>query len=89
MAERGAQPGNTNATKNRPFAQAINTALAQGDGTKLRAIAEKLIDMAASGDLGAIKEFADRADGKAMQAIEASGPGGGPIILAQPHDEAL
>lgn len=75
----GAPLGNKNATKNKPFAEAINRAIAQDDGKRLREIAEKLLTMAADGEIQAIKELADRTDGKAMQAIEASGPDGGPI----------
>lgn len=77
----GAPLGNRNATKNKPFADAINRAIAQDDGKRLRDIAEKLLTMAAGGEIQAIKELADRTDGKAMQAIEASGPEGGPIQL--------
>lgn len=78
MAERGGQPGNDNAGKNRPFAEAIRRAIAQEDGKRLREIAERLISMAASGDISAIKEFADRADGKAIQAI--AGHDGGALF---------
>lgn len=73
--------GNRNATKNKPFAEAINRAIAQDDGVRLRAIAEKLLSMAAEGEIQAIKELADRTDGKAMQAVEASGPNGGAIQI--------
>lgn len=69
----GAPIGNKNNTKNRPFAEAINRALAQDDGKRLRQIAEKLLTMAADGDIQAIKEFADRADGKALQSVDISG----------------
>jgi hypothetical protein len=64
--------GNKNATKNKPFAEAINRAIAQDDGKRLRAIAEALLTKAADGDISAIKEFADRVDGKVMQAVEAN-----------------
>lgn len=77
----GAPVGNKNATKNKPFAEALNRAIAQDDGVRLRAIAEKLMTMAADGDIQAIKELADRSDGKAMQAVEASGPNGGAIQI--------
>jgi hypothetical protein len=68
----GAPTGNVNAMRNRPFAEAINRAIAQDDGARLRAIAEALLTKAADGDMSAIREFADRIDGKAHQAIEAS-----------------
>lgn len=68
----GAAKGNVNAMRNRPFAEAINRAIAQDDGARLRAIAEALLNKASEGDMAAIREFADRIDGKAHQAIEAS-----------------
>lgn len=67
---KGGQPGNKNAVKNRPFADAINKALAQDDGKRLRKIAEALLTKASEGDVTAIKEFADRVDGKVIQGIE-------------------
>jgi hypothetical protein len=67
---KGGQPGNKNAVKNRPFADAINKAIAQDDGKRLRKIAEALLTKASEGDVTAIKEFADRVDGKVIQGIE-------------------
>lgn len=48
---------------------AINEASAVEGKPKLRQIAEKLVDKAIEGDLQAIKEIADRLDGKPAQAI--------------------
>lgn len=66
--------------KERSFANmlniAINEATEQG-GTKLRAVADALVTKAMGGDVAAIKEIADRLDGKSTQPI--SGPNGGPI----------
>jgi hypothetical protein len=42
-------------------------------GTRLRALAEKLISLAEAGDLGAIREIADRLEGKPRQSMEHSG----------------
>jgi len=74
MAERGGQPGNNNAAKNKPFAEAIERALKKRSkiegAADLLTIAEKLIDMAADGDIQAVKEIADRTDGKAKQQID-------------------
>lgn len=67
-----APKGNVNALRNRPFAEAINRAIAQDDGQRLRAIAEALLTKAADGDISAIREFADRVDGKVIQGIEAA-----------------
>jgi hypothetical protein len=71
-----APKGNVNALKNRPFAEAINRAIAQDDGHRLRAIAEALLTKAADGDIGAIREFADRVDGKVIQGIAGQGENG-------------
>ncbi len=70
---KGGQPGNSNAVKNKPFADAIERALKKGGKKgrkKLDDIVEKLIEMGLAGDLGAIKEIADRQDGKAKQSAE-------------------
>lgn len=48
---------------------AISEASKDGTGTKLRKVAEKLVDVALEGDVSAIKEIADRLDGKVAQAI--------------------
>jgi hypothetical protein len=79
MAERGAPEGNKNASKNKPWAEAVNRALLAEDGKKLRALADKLIDRALEGDVAALKEVGDRMDGKPAQAI--TGVDGGPVIV--------
>lgn len=66
----GAPVGNKNATKNKPWADALNRAIVQSDGAKLRAIADRLIEKAAEGDIQAIKELGDRLDGKAIQTTD-------------------
>lgn len=49
---------------------AIKEAVADGsDKTKLRAVADALVDKAISGDVAAIKEIAERLDGKVPQAV--------------------
>jgi len=76
----GAPLGNQNAVKeNRRWAEALNRAIAQDDGKRLRTAAENLLNQAAAGEPWAIREIADRLDGKPKQQIEASGPDGGPI----------
>lgn len=55
---------------------AINEAIVDDQGVskpKLRAVAEMLVTKALEGDMAAIKEVADRLDGKAAQAVELSG----------------
>ena len=57
--------------RQRPFADALRMEIRAGnDPRHLRAIARKLIEMAEGGDLQAIKEVADRLDGKCAQTIE-------------------
>ena len=68
----GAPLGNKNATKNRPWSEAINRVLLAEDGKKLRALAEKIVKLAEEGDVVALKEVGDRVDGKALSALELS-----------------
>lgn len=56
---------------------AINEAIVDDDGVakpKLRAVAEMLVTKALEGDMAAIREVADRLDGKAAQAVEVTTP---------------
>lgn len=75
----GAPLGNKNATKNRPIAEVLQRVLLANDSEKLRKFAESLVDRAIAKDTAAAKEILDRIDGKVLQAIEHSGPDGGPI----------
>lgn len=61
--------------KARPFRDALNMAIADAgeDQKALRKIATALLEKAASGDVQAIKEVADRLDGKVPQAIVGDG----------------
>lgn len=66
----GRPPGSQN--KDKPFATALRmelAALEDGDPRSLRGLARKLLSSAADGDntLAAIKEIADRLDGKPAQ----------------------
>lgn len=73
----GAPIGNKNASKgNRLFADTLRRVLLADDSTKLRSLAEKLVDRALEGDVSALKEVADRMDGKSKQQTEISGPDG-------------
>lgn len=65
--------------KEKSFANMLNIAIKQAteDGRdKLRAVADALLDKAMSGDVQAIKEVADRLDGKVAQAIVGDEEGG-------------
>lgn len=70
MAKRGAPFGNQNPT--RPFASALKHAIAKAgtDREALIAIADVLLEKAMGGDLQAIREVADRLDGKPAQSTD-------------------
>lgn len=58
--------------KEKSFANMLNIAIreAHGEGKdKLRRVAEVLVEKAITGDIQAIKEVADRLDGKVPQAV--------------------
>ena len=61
--------------KTRPFYDALNMEIkaAGKDHKKLRKIAKKLLDEAEKGELSAIREVADRLDGKPTQGVDHSG----------------
>jgi hypothetical protein len=62
-------------SKERPFREALRMQLAAAgeDHKALRDIAQGLIDRASRGDVVAIKEIADRLDGKPARSVEVSG----------------
>ena len=69
--------------KEKSFANMLNIAIKQAteDGRdKLRAVADALLDKAMSGDVQAIKEVADRLDGKVAQAIVGGDEDDNPIV---------
>lgn len=80
MADRGGQPGNDNATKSKQWRSALDRAIAQDDGKRLRAAAEKLLDLAEAGEGWAVKELGDRLDGKAAQQLIHTGDADAPVI---------
>ncbi len=75
MAFKKGQSGNPGGrSKEKPFADALRMEIAAAgeDHKALRRVAKVLIENAESGDIRAIRELADRLDGKPMQAVEAS-----------------
>ena len=79
MAERGGQPGNQNAAKQRMFYDKLRLVLTQ-QPERLRKIAEELISKAEQGEPWAIKELIDRVDGKAHQAVALENSDGTPLL---------
>ncbi len=76
-----AGPGRPKGSRNNPFKQALNAQLkGEGNYKKLLKIADVLIAKALDGEIAAIKEIADRTDGKPAQAV--TGPNGGPVQMA-------
>lgn len=68
----GAPLGNTNARKeNRLWRETIHRVVTQEDSKRLRAAAEKLVELAEQGDVAALRELGDRIDGKPAQSIDA------------------
>lgn len=71
--------------KEKSFANMLNIAIreaSESGGTKLRQVADALIEKAATGDVQAIKEIADRLDGKPAQQVVHSGDDeGGPVKM--------
>ena len=63
----GAPLGNKNASKNKPFLDAMRRAIAQNP-QRIASIVNKVLEQAESGEAWAVKEIADRLDGKAVQA---------------------
>lgn len=63
----GAPIGNKNAQKGQIWNDALRKAIAQDDGMRLRASIEQLLNLASNGEPWAIKELADRLDGRPKQ----------------------
>ena len=75
--------GNKHSSKNnRLWAETLKRAVIQADAQKLRAIADALIEKAASGDVSAIKELGDRIDGKAVATTELTGVDGSALPIS-------
>lgn len=78
--------GNANSGRKqeKPFRDALRLELAAAgeDSKALRRIAQVLIDKAADGDMQAIKELADRVDGKVPQGLTGDDEDGtGPLQI--------
>lgn len=71
----GAPIGNRNAQKGRIWNDSLRKAIAQDDGRRLRASIERLLNLASNGEPWAIKELADRLDGRPTQTNVLEGSG--------------
>lgn len=68
-----APEGNQNAVKGKVWNDALRKAIVQDDGKRVRAAIDSLLTQAAAGEQWAIKELADRLDGKPAQTIAGDG----------------
>jgi hypothetical protein len=68
--------------KEKPFNDALRIAL-RGDPLRLRRIAEKLAEKAEGGDLAAIRELADRLDGRPPQSHTGEDGGNITVVIRQ------
>jgi len=77
------QSGNpTGGRKDKPWRDALRIAIKEGDGQRLRRIADAVVTLAETGDMQAIKEIGDRLDGKpAQQTIVSGDEDGGAVNL--------
>lgn len=76
------QSGNKKGTRDKaPFYAALHRAITQEDGKRVRAAAEKLLDLAAQGEPWAVKELRDTLDGKPAQII--AGDDDNPLTFVQ------
>ena len=86
MATRGAQKGNNNAAKGKEYQLALRKALARMHGTSskgLERIARQLIQAAEEGEGWALKEIADRFDGKPAQQQILTGDPDNPVSITE------
>lgn len=87
MAFQQGQSGNADGRpkKEKSFANMLRIALAETDekgNTKLRAVADKLVSEALNGEGWAIKEIADRTDGKVPQGIIGGSEDDAPFLVS-------
>lgn len=88
------QPGNNEGAKSRkakPFRDALNLEIAAAgeDQKAMRRVAAALLNQAYDGDMQAIKEIADRMDGKVPQAVVGGDDDDNPIKVLQVVERLL
>jgi hypothetical protein len=77
----GAPLGNDNHRKGKPFQDALRRAVAQNP-QKLRNAADKVLELAEAGEAWAVKEIADRLDGKSHQSTSLEDAEGNNLLQA-------
>ena len=83
------ESGNPNGSKKpKRFLAALERAMHEDGGRKLRDAADKLLKCAADGEPWAIQMLADRLDGKVIQQISADSDGGAVAIALIAYDPA-
>jgi len=88
----GAQPGNKNASKGKPWRDAIERALAHEHGNVqegLRKIAAKVVAAASEGDREAWQEIGNRMDGKPHQSTDVSMTASLQVVALDKSDAGL
>ena len=78
--------GNVNAYKNKPWAEALKRAMARYDGGKVNAlnlIADQTVTLAVNGESWAIREIAERMDGKSAQSVTLNGDAENPLFITK------
>lgn len=75
----GAPLGNTNALKGKIWNDTLRKAIVQDDRNRLWRAAQSLLDQASQGEQWAIKELADRLDGKSVQSNTLESNGGNQV----------
>lgn len=86
----GAPQGNQNARKGKPFLAMLHKILTDDEMNKpekqrrLWQAGQQLLTLAAAGEEWAVKELANRLDGKAIQGVELSDPDGKALNLFEP-----
>lgn len=81
-----APEGNKNGENGKRFRLALERAIAeqskgQDKWLALVDVAKKLVEEANNGNISAIKEVADRLDGKSAQAVAVTGADGGALVI--------